>query len=325
MTPERFAALAAQGFNRIPIVREVLADLDTPLSTYLKLANGSYSYLFESVQGGEKWGRYSIIGLPCNTLISVHGHTVTLETANQIVERTEVADPLVWIDSFQKRFRVAPHEGLPRFTGGLVGYLGYDTVRYIEPRLANCPNPDSLGTPDILLMLSDEVVVFDNLGGRLYIIINVNPTDGATLATGEARIQALIQTLGQSVPPRTNLAPRQILESDFIPSFPEADFKAAVERIKSYILNGDCMQVALSQRLSIPFAAPPLDLYRTLRGLNPSPYMYYLDLGQLHIVGSSPEILVRLEDGIVTVRPIAGTRRRGHDEAERPSPRSRSY
>lgn len=316
MTPERFLELTNQGFNRIPIVREVLADLDTPLSTFLKLANAPYSYLLESVHGGETWGRYSIIGLPCRTRIRICGHTVTLEAENSILEQVEIPDPLVWIRNFQQRFRVAPHEGMPRFTGGLVGYFGYDTIRYIEPKLATCPHPDLLNVPDILLLLSDEIVVFDNLSGRLYVIIYVDPTIGTTLVTSETRIREIIDALGQSLPPRQAVIPHTIQETDFIPGFSATDFQAAVERIKGYILNGDCMQVVLSQRLSIPFTASPLDLYRALRSLNPSPYMYYLNLDKLHIVGSSPEILVRLEDGIITVRPIAGTRRRGHNAAE---------
>jgi anthranilate synthase component 1 len=311
-----FAALAAQGYNRIPVVCEVLADLDTPLSTYLKLAAGPHSYLFESVEGGEKWGRYSIIGLPCRTLVKVYGHQVILETDGQVLERQEVEDPLVWIDAFRDRFKVAEHGSLPRFTGGLVGYFGYDTIRYIEPRLSHCPNPDLLGTPDILLMLSDEVIVFDNLSGRLYIIVYVDPSAGGTPGAAEERIRQLIRAMQRGAPRGACAAPRQVNERDFVSGFTKAGFKAAVERIKRYILDGDCMQVVLSQRLSIPFQALPLDLYRALRGLNPSPYMYFLDLGEFHIVGSSPEILVRLEDGVVTVRPIAGTRRRGYTEEE---------
>jgi anthranilate synthase component 1 len=316
MTAEEFETLAAQGYNRIPIVCEVLADLDTPLSVYFKLAEGPYSYLFESVHGGEKWGRYSIIGLPCRTLLKVTGHRVRVERDGVLLEEAEVADPLAWIESFQARFRVAEPPDLPRFAGGLVGYFGYDTIRYVEPRLARCPNPDTMGTPDILLMVSDEVVVFDNLGGRMYLIIHLDPTAGDTLAAGEARIAELVARMQQGAPRRPCGAPREVQESDFVSGFTEEGFKQAVERIKEYILEGDCMQVVLSQRLSIPFAAPPLDLYRALRGLNPSPYMYFLDLGDFHIVGSSPEILTRLEEGVVTVRPIAGTRRRGYTEAE---------
>jgi anthranilate synthase component 1 len=316
MIPDEFNALAEQGYNRIPLVCEVLADLDTPLSVYLKLVDGSFSYLFESVHGGEKWGRYSIIGLPCRTLIRVADHRVTLERDGELVEQVETEDPLGWIDGYHRRFRVAEPPDMPRFTGGLVGYFGYDTIRYIEPRLARCPNPDLLGTPDVLLMVSDEVVVFDNLSGRMYIILHLDPTAGDTLAAGEARIAELVARM-QTGARRRPVGPlREVAETDFVSGFTEAGFKEAVERIRSYILEGDCMQVVLSQRLSISFDAPPLDLYRALRGLNPSPYMYYLDLGDFHIVGSSPEILTRLEDGVITVRPIAGTRRRGYTEAE---------
>ncbi len=316
MTSKIFQALAAQGYNRIPVTCEVLADLDTPLSVYLKLAGGAYSYLFESVQGGEKWGRYSIIGLPCRTLIRISGQRIRVERDGQVIEDVETADPLAWIDAYQQRFQVAEVAGLPRFTGGLVGYFGYDTIRYIEPRLAHCPNPDPLGNPDILLMVSDEVVVFDNLSGRLSIILHLDPTAGDTLEAGEARIAELTERMRQAVPHRSSTSERQVSEADFISGFTEDGFKQAVGRIKDYIFAGDCMQVVLSQRLSIPFEAPPLDLYRALRGLNPSPYMYFLDLGAFQIVGSSPEILTRLENGVITVRPIAGTRRRGHTEAE---------
>jgi len=316
MTPQAFAALASQGYNRIPVVCEVLADLDTPLSVYLKLAHGPYSYLFESVQGGEKWGRYSIIGLPCRTQVRVTGCCIEVVKDGRIEESHSAKDPLAWIEAFQERFKAAELEGLPRFNGGLVGYFGYDIVRYIEPRLTESLNPDRLETPEILLMVSDEVVVFDNLSGRMYLIVHVDPGEGGTLEAAQRRIEELILALRQPIPHYHREEGRRVNESDFVSGFTEAGYKQAVERIKRYILEGDCMQVVLSQRLSIPFAAPPLDLYRALRGLNPSPYMYYLDLDDFHIVGSSPEILTRLEDGVVTVRPIAGTRRRGYNEEE---------
>ncbi|MCU7803360.1 MAG: anthranilate synthase component I [Candidatus Thiodiazotropha sp. (ex Lucinoma borealis)] len=316
MTPQAFAALAQQGYNRIPVVCEVLADLETPLSVYMKLAHGPYSYLFESVQGGEKWGRYSIIGLPCRTQVHVKGFQIEVVTDGEVIESHQADDPLAWIERFQHRYKAAEVDGLPRFNGGLVGYFGYDIIRYIEPKLADCPNPDLLGTPDILLMVSDEVVVFDNLSGRMFVIVHVDPTQGGTLAFAEQRIREQIRAMRQPVPRDACGSERQISESDFVSGFTEQGYKQAVERIKQYILEGDCMQVVVSQRLSIPFQAPPLDLYRALRGLNPSPYMYYLNLESFHIVGSSPEILTRLEDGVVTVRPIAGTRRRGHNEEE---------
>jgi len=316
MTPEQFHRLAAEGYNRIPLMCEVLADLDTPLGVYLKLADGPYSYLFESVQGGEKWGRYSIIGLPCRTLLKVKGHRVTVETDGKIIEETDARDPLAYVEEFQQRYRVADHEDLPRFTGGLVGYFGYDTIRYIEPRLADCPNPDAIDSPDIMLLVSDQVVVFDNLRGRLYVILHVDPTNGGTFEAGHRQLQKLVRRIRGPLPAQPKHNQRRINESHFVSGFTEAGYKQAVERIRDYILEGDCMQVVLSQRLSVPYGASPMDLYRALRGLNPSPYMYFLDLGGFQVVGSSPEILTRLEDGVVTVRPIAGTRRRGKNDAE---------
>ncbi len=317
MTLEQFTQLAARGYNRIPVTREVLADLDTPLSTYLKLAAGPYSYLFESVQGGEKWGRYSIIGLPCRQVVRIYGERVEIWNDGECGETLQVEDPLQWLEEFQRRFRVAELADMPRFAGGLVGYFGYDTVRYIERRLRGLDKADPLNTPDVLLMVSDEVVVFDNLRGKLQMIVHVDAGRADAWEQGQARLGELMQQLRRSVHiPGALKQARKVGEKDFVSGFTEAGFKAAVERVKQYIVAGDAMQVVLSQRLSIPFQAPPLDLYRALRSLNPSPYMFYLDLGDFHIVGSSPEILVRLEEGIITVRPIAGTRPRGDDEAE---------
>ena len=316
MTPEYFQQLADDGYNRIPVTREVLADLDTPLSTYLKLANGRYSYLFESVQGGEKWGRYSIIGLPCRTVLRIYGERIELRRDGELVEEAHSSDPLQWVEDFQQRYRVPEIEGLPRFGGGLVGYFGYDTVRYIEPRLKDVDKPDPLGTPDILLMVSDEVVVFDNLAGKLMLVVNVDSSRPDAWSAGQARLCELMQQLREPVTiPGALQGARTVTEDDFISGFTREGFEAAVMRVKDYIVEGDAMQVVLSQRLSIPFQAPPLDLYRALRSLNPSPYMFYLDLDDFHIVGSSPEILVRLEGDVITVRPIAGTRPRGEDEA----------
>ncbi|MEH6823875.1 MAG: anthranilate synthase component I [Motiliproteus sp.] len=316
MTPERFSELAQQGYNRIPVMREVLADLDTPLSTYLKLAHGPYSYLLESVQGGEKWGRYSIIGLPCRTVLKVFGRQVRIETDGEVVEQSEQADPLAFVEQFQARFKVPELKGLPRFNGGLVGYFGYDTVRYIEPRLKNVPK-DDLNTPDILLMVSDEVVVFDNLSGRLMLVSHADPGVDNAFEQAQIKLDQHIAKLRDAISNEAVPAQRrQVLESDFKPGFAEADFKAAVARIKEYILAGDVMQTVIAQRMSIPFEARPLDLYRALRSLNPSPYMFLLNLGDFDVVGSSPEILARLEDGEVTVRPIAGTRKRGITEEQ---------
>lgn len=316
MTQEEFLRLADQGCNRVPVVREVLADLDTPLSTYLKLADAPYSYLLESVQGGEKWGQYSIIGLPCRTQLRVVGNLITVSTDGAEVERHESADPLAFIEQFQARYRVAEVPGLPRFTGGLVGYFGYDTVRYIEPRLAGKAPADRVGTPDILLMVSDDVLVFDNLSGKLMLITHADPAAADAFGQAQARLDQLIIRLRESIPRPPVTPARVVHEDDFRSGFGQAGFEAGVDRIKEYILDGDVMQVVLAQRMSIPYAAPPLDLYRALRCLNPSPYMFFLNLDDHHVVGSSPEILARLEDGVVTVRPIAGTRKRGRTKEE---------
>ncbi len=317
MTREEFDALAKEGYNRIPVMREVLADLDTPLSTYLKLANGPYSYLFESVEGGEKWGRYSIIGLPCRTVLRVRGHQMTVEHEGNELGVTDAKDPLAAIEAFREQFKVPEVAGLPRFTGGLVGYFGYDTVRYIEPRLDGRANEDELDVPDILLLVSDEVVVFDNLSGRLYVVVHVDPSVKGAYNQAQQRLDDLVKQLRQQpLPYATKKRGREVKESDFRSGFPQEGFKDAVGKIKDYILEGDCMQVVLSQRMSIPFKSEPLDLYRALRSLNPSPYMFFLNLEDFHVAGSSPEILARLEDGEVTVRPIAGTRPRGKDQEE---------
>jgi anthranilate synthase component 1 len=314
MNEQEFSALAAQGYNRIPLMREVLADLDTPLSTYLKLADGPYSYLFESVQGGEKWGRYSIIGLPCRKLIRIHEQQVKVYADNVVIEEATVEDPLAWIEDFYGRYKVYEQDNLPRFTGGLVGYFGYDTVRYIEPRLGRCPNADPLQLPDILLMVSDEVIVFDNLSGKLFVVIYVDPANEDAFNVGQTRLEELIDKLRSATPRQAQARSLQISEQDFISGFTQQGFEDAVNKAKEYIVDGDVMQVVLSQRLSIPFHSRPLNLYRALRSLNPSPYMYYLDLDDFYVVGSSPEILVHVEHDVVTVRPIAGTRPRSEDE-----------
>ncbi|GAB3281972.1 anthranilate synthase component I [Parahaliea aestuarii] len=320
MTPEDFAALAAQDYNRIPVSTEVLADLETPVSTYRKLAEGPYSYFFESVQGGEKWGRYSIIGLPCRTLLKVFGYRAEIWVDGELKESSEVSDPLAYAEDFQRRYRSAPLDGLPVFHGGLVGYFGYDTVRYVEPRLAASTPQDRLGTPDILLMVSEEVLVFDNLAGTIRLIVNADPAEAGALARAQARLAELVAKLPEPMQPLPPVdlqaALDPALERQASSDFDYDSYAAAVEKVKEYVLAGDVMQVVPSQRMSVPFAAPPLNLYRALRNLNPSPYMYFLDLDDFQIVGSSPEILARLEEGEVTVRPIAGTRRRGRSEEE---------
>ncbi|MDR5867984.1 anthranilate synthase component I [Halomonas koreensis] len=318
MTPDRFQQLAEAGYNRIPVTREVLADLDTPLSTYLKLADAPWTFLLESVQGGEKWGRYSIIGLPCRERIEVRGLTVRHIVDDRELGVAEVEDPLAWIEDFQARFKVPRLDDQPRFDGGLVGYFGYDTIRYIEPRLAGVDKPDPLGVPDILLLVCNDLVVFDNLSGRLTLWTHADPAEPEAHARATAHLAGLEARLRDAALDAASpgTGGRAVEEGHFTSGFTEGGFKAAVETIKEYVLAGDIMQCVPSQRMSIPYQAPPLDLYRALRSLNPSPYMFYFDLGDHQVVGSSPEILTRLEDGEVTVRPIAGTRVRGRTEAE---------
>ncbi len=317
MTPDAFQRLADEGYNRIPLVREVFSDLDTPLSVYLTLADAPYAYLFESVEGGETWGRYSIIGLPANRIYALRGHTLEVRSHGEIVETRELADPLAEIDRLRAQYRVPRLEGLPAFSGGLVGYFGFETIGWIEPKLARPSTRDELGTPDAVLMVSEEVAVFDNLKGRLYLVVHADPSEPQAWARAQRRLDALafrLRHAGRSYP--ETLAPATLDESHFVSGFTREGFLAAVERSKAYIRAGDVFQVVLSQRLSVPFAARPVDVYRALRALNPSPYMYFIDLGTTQIVGSSPEILVRLQAGRITLRPIAGTRPRGatHDE-----------
>jgi len=308
ITEQEFLALAKQGYNRIPLVAETFADLDTPLSLYLKLANKPFSYLLESVQGGERFGRYSFIGLPATTRITVRGKSITLTCGNDEITEEEVENPLDFIEQYRARFKVAPLSGLPRFTGGLAGYFGYDTVRYIEHKLAATQKKDTIGTPDILLMLTEQLAVVDNLSGKLTFIVYADPAQDDAYALARDRLRELTGMMRRPIDiPFTPAIPHQEAQSEF----GEAAFKAAVEKSKRYIFDGDIMQVVLAQRMSQPFAAPPLSLYRALRSINPSPYMFYYDMGDHHVVGASPEILARVEGDTVTVRPIAGTRPRG--------------
>lgn len=318
MNQEQFDQLAAEGYNRIPVMREVLADLETPLSAYLKVARGAYSYLFESVQGGEKWGRYSILGLPCRTVLTVRGEHIQITRDGDVVEEHVQADPLEFVERFKERYKAPELPGLPRFHGGLVGYFGYDCVRYVEPRLKAGEQPDAIGNPDIVLMVSDEILVFDNLSGTLNLVIMANPEVDNAYQVALTRLDDIEQKLQQPRPelPAMNLSADNQAEQQFSSHTGEQAFSESVDRIKEYVLAGDTMQVVVSQRLSMDYHAEPLNLYRALRSLNPSPYMYFVDLGDHQVVGSSPEILARLEGKEVTVRPIAGTRRRGYNEAE---------
>ena len=265
---------------------------------------------------------YWAIGLYLLLFVPKHLRTHAMDTEDSAAYcwkrySRRVDDPLQWIDDYQARYEGTDIEGLPRFTGGIVGYFAYDTVRYIEPKLGESPNPDELETPDIMFLVSDEVVVFDNLSGKLHIIVQIDPQDDQARRAAEKRLDELEDKLSQAIPDKQKVelvSPLQ--EADFRSDFTREQFEAAVERAKEYIVEGDIMQVVLSQRMTVPYHASALDLYRALRCLNPSPYMFYLDFEEFHVVGSSPEILVQLEDGKVTVRPIAGTRPRGKTDAE---------
>jgi len=303
--------------NKMPVSREILADMETPLSVYKKLADGPFSYLFESVEGGDKWARYSFIGLPAKKIISLSGNLIEIIEDGKVTDSIESNDPLKFIEDYQKKVTIEEVEGLPKFNGGLVGYFGYDCVRYIEKKLQSSQPHDELGTPDALFMVSEEVAVFDNLKNKLHLIILADADSDEQIRMANKRIDELINLLQEPLPDQALLQPKEsVNESDFLSGFGEEEFKSAVVKAKEYIKSGDVMQVVCSQRMSIPFTADPIALYRAVRHLNPSPYLYYLNLSDFHIVGSSPEILARLEDREVTVRPIAGTRRRGHNEED---------
>ncbi len=307
--------------KRVPLVVEALADLDTPLSTYLKLADAPYSFLLESVQGGERWGRYSIIGLPCDERIRVRGNTLVHEYGDEILETVETRDPLAWIQAFNDARPLPRLPEQPRLTGGLVGYFGYDTIRYIEPRLAagGDDKDDPLDLPDILLLVAETLVIFDNVSAKLYCVGHYIEGDDADRERVATRLDALLDDLDKPLPPsatRTGADEPAMDDARFVSGMTQAGYEDAVARIRDYTQAGDVMQVVPSQRLSAPFAAEPMSLYRALRSLNPSPYMYYFNLGDHHVVGASPEILVRAMDNEVTVRPIAGTRKRGQSPAE---------
>jgi len=313
-----FEGLGQQGYNSIPLIKELLADLDTPLSTYFKLADEPWSYLLESVEGGEKWGRYSIIGLACSNRLEINGHKVRIVDGNALHEY-ESKDPLNEVRKFKDLCRSPEIADAPRFTGGLVGYFGYGTIRYIEPHLDACPTPDPAETPDILLLTSSEVVIFDNLRGRMYLVIHANPEHADAWESGQLRLDNLIRRLREPHPQAamaSSIDPGTSGSHGLRHFFPKEKYLDAVERCKHYIYEGDAFQIVLSQRLALGYPGRAIDLYRALRTLNPSPYMYYFNLGDFHIAGSSPEVLVRLENGDITLRPIAGTRHRGATEEE---------
>ena len=315
ITELEFQSLAADGYNRIPLISEAFADLETPLSLYLKLCAGNgpgrHSFLLESVVGGERFGRYSFIGLPARTVLKSEGRVTRVLRDGAVVE-THEGDPLAFIEAYQQRFKVALRPGMPRFCGGLAGYFGYDAVRYIEPRLAQTTPEGGLPTPDVMLLQCEELAVIDNLSGKLYLIVYADPGQPEAYFKAKKRLTELKDKLGYSVAaPRVVRGQAHPVEREFN----KADFLASVDKAKAYIAAGDCMQIVFGQRLKKRYTESPLSLYRALRSLNPSPYMYFYDMGDFQIVGASPEILVRQESTPegrkVTIRPLAGTRPRG--------------
>ena len=313
ITSDKFNTYKAEGFNFIPLVKSFDVGHETPLSIYQKLANLPFSYLLESVEGGERFGRYSIIGLPSKKRIVIRDDVIEVIDQNQVIEKKTTQNPLNFIQNYLSQFKV-PHDlELPRFAGGLAGYFGYETIQYIEARLRHKKTIDAIGVPDILLMLSDELIVVDNVAKKIFIVSYADPSITDAYALSVARLDKLYDQLHQSMKTQP-LQTSNLTEAKS--EFGEEAFKKAVEKAKSYIFEGDIMQVVLSQRMSQKFEAPPLALYESLRTLNPSPYMFYYHMDDHHVVGASPEILVRLEDETVTVRPIAGTRPRGKTEEE---------
>jgi anthranilate synthase component 1 len=324
MTELEFKSLAAQGYNRIPLIAESIADLDTPLSLYLKLAHaqkgGANTFLLESVVGGERFGRYSFIGLPATSLVRSFGYGSNARTEvvrdGNVVE-THRGNPLDFLAEYQGRFRAAVRPGLPRFCGGLAGYFGYDVVRHIETRLSHADKKDPIGIPDLLLLVTEELAVVDNVAGKIYLIVYADPRESEAYPRARARLRELRERLRKPVDipysqPSMRTSPSR--------EFAKADYLKAVNQAKELIAAGDMMQVQIGQRIALPFRDAPLTLYRALRSLNPSPYMYLYNFGSFHVVGASPEILVRQErrpttgdafDEIVTIRPLAGTRPRG--------------
>lgn len=315
MEKSQFNSLIENGFNHIPLSREVLVDTDTPLALYLKLANNPYSYFLESVQGGEKWGRYSFVGLAAETVIKVNDYDVSIEKNGKLHKQYKVEDPLAWIEGYQSKFKVPQLEELPDFNGGLVGYFGYEIIKFIEPKLKNIKKKDELNVPDILLMVSNDLLVVDNLTSKVHIITHINP-EKESFEAGLSKLNIIEKNIRELFN-FDSTSTEKIESEDFVSSFGKENFVNAVEKVQKYITAGDVMQVVPSQRLSCSFKSDPIELYRQLRILNPSPYMYFLNLDGFAIVGSSPEILTRVDNNnVATIRPIAGTRSRGKNIQE---------
>jgi anthranilate synthase component 1 len=312
---EEFKAKAKQG-NLIPVYKEILADLDTPVSAYMKISGGDYSFLLESVEGGEKWARYCFLGCDPSTVIVIKSNSVTIKSCG--AEKTESAeDPLLFMKKYLSLYRPVVADDLPRFTGGAVGFFSYDMVRYFEKLPEQ--TTDDLNVPDALFIITDNLLIFDNVGQTIKIVSNAF-VEGGNAEESYRRAIEKIELIGEKL--RQGVPAPAVIQSEtngcppIASNFTEDDFKKAVLKVKDYILEGDAFQVVLSQRLKFEITQDPFTIYRAIRMINPSPYMYFLKFGDMQIVGSSPEILVRLEGKQVEVRPIAGTRKRGKSETE---------
>ena len=318
MTEQDFIKHIEQGYNLIPLKSTLINDGLDPIDVYQKLSNMPKSYLLESLEGKKDWSRYTIIGLPSEEYIELKDNKIKYFISNKLVEEIETNNPIDWIEEFQNKFNVPNDLDLPKFQGGLVGYFGFDTVKYFEPAIKATIQKDEMDTPDICLIVSKEFLIFDKINNKIHIVIYTN-NNLNSFKESQDKIKKLEIFLRDEIIPEDNIrkqANDKINNLDIHYHFNKNDFISSVDKIKQFIINGDVMQVVLSQRMSMDFVGEPINFYRELRELNPSPYMYYLNMGDYQIVGSSPEILVRLEDDLITVRPIAGTRPRGKNENE---------
>jgi anthranilate synthase component 1 len=310
-----FKRLALQG-NLIPVYEEVHFDWETPISAFRKIDSGKFSFLLESVAGGEKWGRYSFLGSQPSHLFRSRGEEFEILKNGEVWRKGKDKDPLQALQGFLGNFRAAPHDSLPRFFGGAVGYTSYDVVRSFEkiPELL----PPDLALYDCYFMITDTLLVFDNVKQKIKVIANValdgTQTPGEAYREAEEKIGGIVARLQAPAPassPRKSFSPSRLL-----PNLSREEFMKGVERAKEYIRAGDVIQVVLSQRFSTELSCEPFDVYRALRSVNPSPYLFYLKIDDAVLLGASPEVMVRLEGSQIELRPLAGTRRRGKTQAE---------
>jgi anthranilate synthase component 1 len=310
--PDRmtFAGLATKG-NLIPVYREIMADMDTPVTAFKKIDDGRYSFLLESIEGGEKWGRYTFLGASPSVVIRTRGDLVEILKSGEASVSMQSKDPLGAVRDYLSRFEPVEVDGLPRFFGGAVGYLGYDMVRFFEDLRSD--KPAKIGAWDSCFLITDTLLIFDSVKQKIKVVANAH-LEGVTADEAYldaiGRIDALIARLKTPLSPswssKTGEKPIA-LSSNMLKS----DFESAVEKAKEYVRSGDIIQVVLSQRFSAELTVDPLDIYRVLRTLNPSPYMFFLRMDDTLVVGASPEVMVRKEGDLVELRPIAGTRPRG--------------